>query len=509
MHKNLRLYLTFIFILLFAAFAVYIDLPKGSKINLNKLKIHYSQTFHARLGLDLQGGTHLEYQGDLKDIPQSKQADAMDSVRSAIERRITLIGGVQEPLIETSGTDRIIVELPGVTNIDQAISIIGQTPFLQFEEQNTTPTNVTLDKNNVKNGALTTPLDANNPWKATGLTGKDLSSASVQFDPNSGAPQILLQFNSEGTKLFADITTRNVGKPVAIFLDGFPLSTPVVQTAITNGQAVITGNFSVQEAKDLATRLNSGALPVPIHLIAQENVGATLGHDSIQKSIIAGIIGLALIALFMIIYYRFPGLLAVFALAIYALLTFAIFKIGISITAVVLVGLFFFLALVSSWLFGVLAIVAYFVLIFLGGLNPVTLTLAGIAGFILSIGMAVDANILIFERTKEELRLGKDVTRALEDGFNRAWPSIRDSNMSSLITTLILYIFGTPAIKSFAVTLGVGIIISLFTAITVTKTFLRMFVGHNVLVHPWLFGVSKRPESTVAAEIKSEEIKNN
>jgi len=233
---------------------------------------------------------------------------------------------------------------------------------------------------------------------------------------------------------------------------------------------------------------------VPIKLISQQNVGATLGRDSIQKSVVAGLIGIILIALFMIIYYRFPGLLAVFALAIYACLTFAIFKIGISITAVILVGLFFFLALVSSWVFGILAVLSYVALMFLGGLNPVTLTLAGIAGFILSIGMAVDANILIFERTKEELRLGKDVTLALEDGFNRAWPSIRDSNVSSLITTLILYLFGTPAIKSFAVTLGVGIIISLFTAITVTKTFLRMFVGHNILVHPWLFGVKRREE---------------
>jgi len=489
MKKNLKLYLTFLFILLIAAFAVFIDLPKGGKIDLNKLKIKYSKTFSARLGLDLKGGAYLQYQGDLSNIPQDKRAQAMDSARNAIERRITLIGGVQEPVVTTAGTDRIIVELPGVSNIDQAISIIGQTPFLEFRTQNPNP-----PKN---------PTSLDDVWTPSGLTGQNLSSATVQFDQQSGAPQILLQFDSTGTKLFSQITSQNIGKPVAIFLDGTPLSEPVVQSAITNGQAVITGQFSVQDAKNLATNLNSGALPVPIKLISQQNVGATLGHDSIQKSVVAGIIGLILIILFMIIYYRFPGLLAVFALAIYGFLTFAVFKIGISITAVILVGVFFFLALVSSWVFGVLAVLAYLVLMFLGGLNPVTLTLAGIAGFILSIGMAVDANILIFERTKEELRLGKDVTLALDDGFNRAWPSIRDSNVSSLITTLILYIFGTPEIKSFAVTLGVGIIISLFTAITVTKTFLKMFVGHNILLHPWLFGVKKREEPAVnQSEVK-------
>jgi preprotein translocase subunit SecD len=278
---------------------------------------------------------------------------------------------------------------------------------------------------------------------------------------------------------------------VAIFLDGQILSAPTVQSAITDGVAVITGNFTVQEAKDLATRLNSGALPVPIKLISQQNVGATLGKQSVQQSLVAGSIGLLMIALFMIVYYRFPGLLATFALIVYALVAFAVFKIGISFTALVLVGLFFFLGLtVNSW-FGALALLSYIILIFANGLSPVTLTLAGIAGFILSIGMAVDANILIFERVKEEIRSGKEVHKAVEDGFARAWLSIRDSNVSSLITTVILYIFGTPSIKGFAVTLGVGILISMFTAITVTKTFLRIFIGNNIATHPWLFGVSK------------------
>ncbi|GAC1412487.1 MAG: hypothetical protein NVSMB66_1560 [Candidatus Doudnabacteria bacterium] len=491
MRKNLRLYLTFVFILLIAAFSVYIDLPKGSKISLPKIGIQ-KRVFKPHLGLDLQGGTHLEYQGSLSDIPQNKRAEAMDSVRSAIERRVYFFG-VQEPLVATSGTDRIIVELPGITDINQAIDVIGQTPFLEFKEQNDKPASA-----KVVNGKV--ELDQNSQWKSTGLTGKNLSSATAQFSQQSNRPEISLQFDNEGTKLFSDITTRNIGKPVAIFLDGQPLSTPTVQSVISDGKAVITGQFTIDEAKQLASRLNSGALPVPIKLISQQNVGASLGKDSIQKSATAGIIGLLLIAFFMLIYYRLPGALAVLALAVYAALSFALFKIGISVTAVFLVGIFFILALTTSWYFGILAVLSYIGLMFAGGLHPVTLTLAGIAGFILSIGMAVDANILIFERTKEELRLGKDVPRALEDGFNRAWLSIRDSNASSLITTGILYAFGTPAIKSFAETLAIGIIISLFTAITVTKTFLRMFIGHNVLAHPWLFGASRKSELTAAGE---------
>ncbi|MDB4940118.1 MAG: protein-export rane protein SecD, preprotein translocase subunit SecD [Candidatus Doudnabacteria bacterium] len=493
MRKNLRLYLTFIFILLIAAFSIYIDLPQGSKISLPKIGIA-KREFKPHLGLDLQGGTHLEYQGNLQDIPADKRKDAMESVRSAIERRVFFFG-VQEPLVETSGSDRIIVELPGITDINQAVSVIGQTPFLEFKEQNPSPTGQVVDGKVV--------IDPNSQWKSTGLTGKDLSSATVEFSQQDNTPQISLQFNSEGTKLFGEITSRNLGKPVAIFLDGAPLSTPTVQSAITDGKAIITGQFTVDDAKQLVSRLNSGALPVPIKLISQQNVGASLGKDSIQKSAVAGIIGLLLIVIFMIIYYRLPGVLAVLALVVYALLSFAIYKIGISVTAVFLVGLFFVLALTSSWWFGVIAVLSYLGLMLAGGLHPVTLTLAGIAGFILSIGMAVDANILIFERTKEELRLGKDVPQALEDGFNRAWLSIRDSNASSLITTAILYMFGTPAIKSFAETLAIGIIISLFTAITVTKTFLRMFIGHNILAHPWLFGASreKKTELTTTEEL--------
>ncbi|MEO8065717.1 MAG: protein translocase subunit SecD [Candidatus Doudnabacteria bacterium] len=436
-----RLYLTFLAILLLAAGAVYLDIPAGSKINLKRFKINYDQQFSLKLGLDLQGGTHLVYEGDLKNIPSEVQGDAMSSARDVIERRVNAIG-VSEPLVQVSGSNRLIVELPGVKDINQAIALIGQTPFLEFREENPNPPNVTPDKN----GQVT--LSADDAFKATGLSGKQFKRATLEFDQRTGLPQVSLQFDAEGTKLFSDITTRNVGKRIAIFLDGQILSSPTVNTPITDGQAVITGQFTVAEAKDLVTRLNAGALPVPIKLVSQQNVGATLGLQSVRKSVAAGLIGFAIVALFMIIYYRLPGVLAVLALAVYTILTLAIFK-----------------------LFGI------------------TLTLAGIAGFILSIGMAVDANILIFERMKEELRKGKTLRLAVEDGFNRAWLSVRDSNFSSLITTLILYYFGSSIIRGFAITLALGIIVSMFTAITVTRTFLRMLVGHNILVRHGLYGV--------------------
>lgn len=485
MNPKLKLYLSFAAIIVLAAAALFIDLPKGSKINLTKLKINYNQQFKPHLGLDLQGGSHLEYQADFSGIGQSDRADALNAVRNTIERRVNSFG-VAEPLVEVSGQDRVIVELPGIKDINDAINQIGKTPTLEFKTQNPNPTQINTASSS------TATINANDQWVSTGLSGKQLQRATVDYQ-GTGLSQVVvnLQFDSDGTKLFSQITSANVGKPIAIFLDGQLISAPTVQNPITNGTAVIEGNFTLDQAKALATDLNSGALPVPIHLISQQTVGATLGQLSVQKSVEAGIIGIILIALFMIMYYRFPGFLAVCALIVYGLVSFAIFKIGISFAAVVLVGLFFFLGLtVSAW-WGALALLSYIILMFAQGLSPVTLTLAGIAGFILSIGMAVDANILIFERVKEEIRAGKDIQRAVTDGFARAWPSIRDSNVSSLITTIILYSFGSPSIKGFAVTLGIGILISMFTAITVTRTFLRLFLGNNILTHPWLFGVSK------------------
>ena len=281
-------------------------------------------------------------------------------------------------------------------------------------------------------------------WKETGLSGKQLKRASVQFDPNTGEPNVNLEFNDEGSNLFAEITKRNVGKPVAIFLDNEPISVPTVQQEITGGSAVITGRFSVKEAKQLVERLNAGALPVPITLVSQETVGPSMGIASLNKSLSAGLIGFVLVVLFMIGFYRLPGVLASIALVIYTILSLFVFQ-----------------------------------------LANITLTLAGIAGFILSIGMAVDANVLIFERLKEELRLGKSAELAVTESFKRAWTSIRDSNISSLITCLILMWFGTSMIRGFAVTLGLGIVVSMFTAITVTRQFMKAVVRESWKKRTW------------------------
>lgn len=288
------------------------------------------------------------------------------------------------------------------------------------------------------------------PWKETGLTGKQLKRATVDFNNPTSTPQVALEFNDDGKKLFAELTQANVGKPIAIFLDGQPISTPVVQQAITSGNAVITGDFTLQDSKLLAQRLNTGALPVPISLLSQQTIGPSLGAESMQKSLAAGLFGFLLVVLFMILFYRLPGVLAVCALLIYTSLSLAVFKI---------------------W--------------------PVTLSLAGIAGFILSIGMAVDANILIFERMKEELRAKKHLDVAINEGFKRAWTSIRDSNVSSLITCLILFWFSASLIKGFALTLAIGILVSMFSAIVITRIFLKLVAGWRVGKNRWLFCAKK------------------
>ncbi|HYF05612.1 MAG TPA: preprotein translocase subunit SecD, partial [Patescibacteria group bacterium] len=444
-------------------------------------------------------GSHLLYQADFKDIPEGDRVSALEGVRFVIENRVNSFG-VSEPVVQTSGSDKLVVELPGIKDINAAIAQIGQTPILEFKERDE---NAQANLIPGPDGQVT--VDENSFWKSTGLSGKHITSAKADI---SGGQQgfggrfvVRLTFNPEGTKLFSDITNRNRGKQVAIFLDGTKISDPVVNEAITTGEAEISGNFTAAQATALATRLSSGALPVPIKLVSQENVGATLGKDSVSKSLVAGLIGVIMIGLFMILYYRFPGLLAVVALCVYALISIAVFKIGISPIALVLVGVFFFLSITSSAWFGFLALVSYIILMLANSLQPVTMTLAGIAGFILSIGMAVDANILIFERLREEIRSGKDVVKAVEDGFARAWSSIRDSNISSLLTCIILYWFGTPSIRGFAVTLGVGILISMFTAISVTRTLIRLFINNKLLSHPWLFGTSKpKPKSEAAAQ---------
>jgi len=388
--------------------------------------------FPFRLGLDIQGGTHLTYQADLKNVSPDQYASSMDAVRDVIERRVNLFG-VAEPLVAVEhaggagGEWRLIVELAGIRDIGSAIRLIGETPFLEFREERT-PAERTAILDAQKRGEQKSEAP---DFKPTELTGKYIKHADVDFSRNSFQPVVSLELTDAGAKIFGDLTQKNVGKRLAIFLDGAPISAPVVQEAITGGRAQITGNFTAAEAKQLVDRLNAGALPVPITLIAQQSVEASLGSESLARSLYAGAMGFLAVALFMMLWYRLPGILAVAALSLYGVIVLAIFK-----------------------------------------LIPVTVTVAGIAGFILSIGMAVDANILIFERMKEELRRGRDLDSAIREGFGRAWTSIRDSNISSLITSGILYWLGTSVVRGFALTLGIGIVVSMFSAISVSRTFL-------------------------------------
>ncbi len=427
-------------ILLLTLLAVYVDLPSKLpplKFQIASLKVDqglvrpplslggFYRDLEIKEGLDLAGGTHLVLEADMSSINSSDRNSALESLQGIIERRVNLFG-VSEPIIQTAKVGdsyRVIVELAGITDVSEAVSLVGQTASLVFREESATAS-----------GAIATE-SAYGPFTvSTTLTGKDLQKATPAFDPSTGEPIVQLQFTSEGGRQFEELTRKNLGKQLAIFLDDELLMAPVVQSVITGGQGVISGNFTAAQTKQLAILLNSGALPAPVKIIEQRTIGATLGEDSIKRSLAAGVVGLVIVALFMLGNYRRFGLYANLALIVYTLLVLAIFK-----------------------------------------LIPVTLTLAGIAGFILSIGMAVDANILIFERMREELRWGRGKLAAIEAGFSRAFPSIRDSNVSSLITCTILYWFGTGPVRGFAVTLAIGILVSLFTAITVTRTFLRLF----------------------------------
>lgn len=543
-----------VFLFLFFGGIVYPVLPVGVPGKA------WFDSFVPKLGLDLQGGAHLVFEADTSQIQSEDKASAVEGVRDVIERRVNTFG-IAEPLIQTNKEGdnyRVIVELAGVFDISEAIKQIGETPLLEFKEQNPSFTGeieltveqqqvldqfnsqardkawevlnklnagedfVQLAKENsqdpgskdqggnlgfVKRGVLIpefenvifdqladgeiapTPVEsqfgfhiiqklsekgfgdtrevesrhiliakisaqdlftADDQWLNTQLSGKHLERAQLVFNQNTNTPEISLRFNAEGKELFAEITKKNLNLPVAIFLDGQPISIPTVQTEITEGEAIISGDFTISEAKLLAQRLNAGALPVPINLVTQQTVGPTLGAKSIQQSIFAGIIGIIAIVVFMLLYYRLLGLFAAISLSVYGVIVF---------------GLFQFI--------------------------PVTLTLAGIAGFILSLGMAVDANVLIFERIKEELRRGEPLDLALTDGFKRAWPAIRDSNLSTLITTAILFWFGTSVIKGFALTLSIGVVISMFSAIFITKTLLEIFMIKKLEKFKWLFGFFK------------------
>jgi len=408
-------------------------------LNIFGRRIYYNP--QVKLGLDLQGGTQLILNANMEEIDSADRTDALESAKEIISRRVDAFG-VTEPLIQTSVNEeaeqyRLIVELPGVQDVAQAVSLIGKTAQLEFREENpdfdfqtATASGVTLDDVYLK----------------TNLSGDQLKKASVQFDPQTAEPVVAIAFTSEGTDLFAEITERNINKPVAIIVDGQVVTAPIVNTAITQGEAVIQGQFTTESARNLAIQLNAGALPVPIEIISQRNIGASLGQDSVQKSLVAGIIGLALVMGFMVLYYGYLGFLADLALLIYAVLTLALYKI-------------------------------------LG----ITLTLPGLAGFILSVGMAVDSNILIFERYKEETRMGRAWSMAMELGFGRAWDSIKDANVATLLICFILFnpfnwqfLNSSGLVRGFSLTLALGILISLFTGVVVTRTLIRLFyVGKN------------------------------
>ena len=437
-------------IIVLTVVAAFIDLPSKFqlKFNLGGLKIdreisrpkldfqlgrfRFFRDLEIKQGIDLAGGSHLVFQADMSQIGAEDRDEALEAAKENIERRVNLFG-LSESLIQTSKLGenyRLVVELPGITDVHQAIDLIGQTAQLDFREL-------------VPEATIAAVLE---DYQPTGLTGKELEKAQVQFDPNTGEPVVGLEFSDEGASKFTEITDRNVGKPVAIFLDEFLLTQPLVREKITTGNAVISGEFTAEEAKLLGTQLNAGALPVPIEIVEQRNIGATLGAESVRKSVQAGLIGLLMVILFMAAYYGWLGVLADIGLIIYGLITLMLYK-----------------------------------------LIPVTLTLPGIAGFILSVGMAVDANILIFERMKEEIRTGKPRQLAMELGFGRAWDSIRDANVCTLITCFVLFnpfnwsfLSTSGMVRGFALTLGLGVVLSLFTGVVVTRTILRTFSKKEV-----------------------------
>ncbi len=446
-----RIRLTIFFILVLAFLA-------GNFVYPKLLNLSFIPDIPFKLGLDLRGGTHLIYEGDLSAIDEADHQSSMQGLRDVIERRINLFG-VQEPIVqiqETAGHYRLIVELAGVHDPAQAIKMIGETPFLEFREMRSEEeTEVILSKQEEVRDKDTGEilqiadwqLSLEDPYfKPTSLTGQYLKKAELGFDQTTSKPLVLLEFNDEGSKIFEELTGKNIGKILAVYIDGIAISMPMVQSKISGGNAQITGNFTLEEARSLSRNLSAGALPVPISLISQQVVGPTLGSVSLQKSLKAGLLGFLAVIVFMILFYRLPGLLASLALIIYVFSVLTVFK-----------------------------------------LVPVTLTLAGIGGFILSVGMAVDANILIFSRMREELKQGKGLVSAMEDGFSRAWPSIRDGNITTLLVTAILFSFGTSFIKGFALTLSFGIIISMFSAIFISKNFLRCFAWLGYERAKWLW----------------------
>lgn len=484
-----------------ALIALWINLPLQHPQWVNNLLVwqpeeskSYNRTtgsdpLRIRQGLDLQGGVQVllqavpvESETQSEEEAQAFLAASVETARNIIERRVNGLG-VSEALVQTQGENRIVVELPGIDDPDLAIGTIKETGLLEFIDSGAVPLPQGLPVRTTLSELAAAPtltgtealtstddITATSPLYPeqgavyeTMFTGRDLKQAGIDRDPTTGDFAVLFEMQPEAAQRFAEYTGNHVGQFLTIVLDGMVVSSPQIQSAIPDGSGSITGNFTYQSARSLAVQLQYGALPVPLQVESQRSIGATLGEESVNKSITAGVIGLIAVLLFMVIYYRVPGGLASLALLVYALLNLTSFR-----------------------------------------LLPVTITLPGITGFLLSTGMAVDANILIFERMKEELRRGRSLYAAIEAGFDRAWTSIRDSNISTLIICAILYwlgsgfsvlglrLTGAPAVKGFAITLAIGILISMFTAVIVTRTFVRLvfsLVGEKLREHPRLLGI--------------------
>lgn len=405
--------------------------------SINIGSFQYKKDLNLKYGLDLAGGASLQYDIDTTKVPRSDVSSALESLKGNIERRVNLFGisEANVKLVNISGQNRLLVELPGITDVNQAINLIGRTARLNFRGEDTAVTEATSSATFTE----AFPFD-------TGLTGAHLTRASVAINPNNSQPEVALEFNPEGTKLFAEATKKYLNKRIAIFLDEFPVTYPTVQSEIPDGKAVINGQYDIKAAKELAAQLNAGALPLEIKLISQQAIGATLGQDAIQKGIVAGLVGLLLVVVFMIGNYGYFGLISSVSLIIYGLITLTLYR-----------------------------------------LIPVTLTFPGIVGFILSVGMAVDSNILIFERFREELRAGKPWNSAMELGFGKAWDSIKDANTCTIITGFILFnpfnwnfLNTSGMVRGFAVTLILGIFISIFTGVVVTRNLLRVLARQKI-----------------------------
>ena len=404
MRSKAQLILFFVLVLtVLAGFFVY---PKGLG----------SKFLPWNLGLDLVGGTYLVYEVDMSAVAAADRSSVMNGLRDVLEKRVNVFG-VSEPRVTTAkqgDSYQITVELAGIKDVQAAINQIGRTAQLEFREV----------KASSKEGEV--------EFLPSKLTGRYLKTAQMVTNPQTGLPQIAISFDKEGSRLFEEMSIRSIGKPIGILLDGNIISIPVVQEKIAGGEAQISGQFTFKEAQQLVSLLNAGALPAPVKVISQQTIGPSLGLDSLNKALFAGLIGTLAIILFMLLYYHRLGIFAALALVIYIILTLAVFK-----------------------------------------LLGITMTLSGIAGFILSIGMAVDANILVFARTKEEVKKGAPFSAALEEGFKRAWTSIRDSNISTILTSVILYYFTSSFVRGFALALLVGVLMSMFSAITVTRAILR------------------------------------